>query len=100
MNMSEIEKLAETLDALGHSLRLRIVALMAAENRDMYLSEIANALNISRALAKIHLKKLEKVGIVESRVALVEGEAKALRYYHLNDFNICISPGTLRKRCE
>jgi len=93
--MSEIDELAEKLDALGHPLRLRIIALMAGEKRDMYLSEIANALEINRALAKIHLKKLEKAGFVKSRVALVDGEAKALRYYQLSDFNISISPELL-----
>jgi DNA-binding transcriptional ArsR family regulator len=94
--MSGLEDLAERLEALGHPLRLRILALMAKEDADMYLSEIANRLDISRALAKIHLKKLEKVGFVKSRVVLVEGEAKALRYYKLCDFDISISPDTLK----
>jgi len=93
--MSELDGLAEKLNALGHPLRLRIIAVMAREKRDMYLSEIAGALGINRALAKIHLKKLEKAGLVKSRVALVEGEAKALRYYQLNDFNINVSPELL-----
>ncbi len=94
--MSGLEDLAERLEALGHPLRLRILALMAKENADMYLSEIANRLEISRALAKIHLKKLEKAGFVKSRVVLVEGEAKALRYYKLCDFDISISPDALK----
>jgi len=95
--MSEIDNLAEKLNALGHPLRLRIIALMAREKRDMYLSEIAGNLGINRALAKIHLMKLEKAGLVKSRIALVEGEAKALRYYQLNDFNINISPELLMR---
>ncbi|MFB3766488.1 MAG: ArsR/SmtB family transcription factor [Methanotrichaceae archaeon] len=95
--MSELEDLAEKLNALGHPLRLRIIAVMAREKRDMYLSEIASVLVVNRALAKIHLKKLEKAGFVKSRVALVEGEAKALRYYQLNDFNITISPEQLMR---
>lgn len=63
----------------------------------MYLNEIANNLKINRALAKIHLKKLEHGGIVQSRVVLVEGEAKALRYYSLQQFDIRVSPKLLRK---
>jgi ArsR family transcriptional regulator len=66
----------------------------------MYLNQIANKLGINRALAKIHLKKLEKGGIVKSRVVLVEGEARALRYYKLQDFDIHISPEILRKEEE
>jgi len=66
----------------------------------MYLNEIANKLEINRALAKIHLKKLEATGIVKSRVVLMEGEARALRYYKLRDFDLHISPGILRKEAE
>lgn len=96
--MSKIVELAKTLDALGHPLRLKIVALLAG--KEMYLNEIAISLGVSRALAKVHLKKLERADLVKSRVELVEGEAKALRYYTLQDFNIRISPQILRKEVE
>ncbi len=63
----------KTLDSLGHPLRLRIAALLSLEGRPMYLSEIAGILGVSRALAKIHLLKLERAGIVRNSVKLVEG---------------------------
>ena len=85
------------MKALAHPLRLRIIILLAKESEDMYLNQIANKLEINRALAKIHLKKLERGEIVKSRVVLVEGEARALRYYKLQDFNIQISPEILKK---
>ncbi len=88
--MSKIEKLAERLDALGHPLRLNIVALLAGG--EMYLSEIGSHLGVSRALAKIHLRKMEKTGLVRSKIVLVEGEARALRYYELQDFDIRLTP--------
>jgi len=88
------------LKALGHPLRLRIVSLLAREGEEMYLTEIAGRLEINRALAKIHLKKLEGANIVKSRVVLVEGEAKALRYYKLKDFDIRLSPELLKKEVE
>jgi predicted ArsR family transcriptional regulator len=44
----------------------------------MYLNEIAIKLDINKALAKIHLKKIENNGIVKSWVVLVKGEARAL----------------------
>lgn len=90
--------MASILDALGHPLRLRIVGLLAV--KDLYLNEIAISLGVSRALAKVHLKKLERAGIVKSRVELVEGEAKALRYYKLQDFDVHVSPQILRKEVE
>ena len=62
----------------------------------MYLSEIASQVGVSRALAKVHLKKLQKAGLVESRVVLVEGEARALRYYKLVDFDVRITPTVIR----
>jgi ArsR family transcriptional regulator len=98
--MTYIKSLSVKMKALAHPVRLGIVVLLANEVKDMYLNQIANKLEINRALAKIHLKKLEKGGIVKSRVVLVEGEARALRYYKLQDFDIHISPEILRKEGE
>ena len=66
----------------------------------MYLNEIAISLGINRALAKVHLKKLERAGLVKSRVELLEGEAKALRYYKLQDFSVHLSPQILRQEVK
>ena len=95
--MSDLEKQAEKLKALGHPIRLRIIKLLTEEGVDMYLNEIANKLRINRANAKIHLKNLENAGILKSRVVLVEGEAKALRFYRLLDFDIRVSPEMLKE---
>ena len=70
------------------------------KGEDMYLNQIAKSLGINRALAKIHLKKLERGGIVKSRVVLVEGEALALRYYELQNFDLHVSPEILKKEGE
>ena len=98
--MTYIKPISTKMKALAHPVRLNIAILLANEGEDMYLNQIANKLGINRALAKIHLKKLEKGGIVKSRVVLVEGEARALRYYKLQDFDIHISPEILRKEEE
>ena len=92
--MCALDKLAEKLSALGHPLRLKILAILAMHG-ELYLSEIASEVGVSRALAKIHLRQLEKAGLVESRAVLVEGEAKALRYYKLRRFKIEVSPEKL-----
>jgi len=96
--MSQLNDIALRLDALGHPLRLRIIATLAG--KEMYLNEIAIAVGVSRALAKIHLKKLERAGIVKSTVVTLENEAKALRYYKLIPFDIRVSPEILRKEVE
>jgi len=96
--MPSVNELAKMLDALGHPLRLRIVLLLSGG--EMYLNEIANGLGVSRALTKIHLKKLERANLVKSKIVLIEGEARALRYYRLMDFDVYISPSTLAKEVE
>jgi DNA-binding transcriptional ArsR family regulator len=85
----EFTDLIEKLSALGHEYRLK-----------KYLSEIAREVGISRALAKVHLNKLYKAGLVETRTVLMEDEARALRYYKLKDFHIEISPSELKRRKE
>jgi DNA-binding transcriptional ArsR family regulator len=92
----EDEELATKLKALGHISRLQILA--ALTEGEKYLSSIAQEVGISRALAKVHLKKLREAGLVETRTVLMEDEARALRYYKLVDFHIEISPEELRKR--
>jgi ArsR family transcriptional regulator len=96
--VTELTKLAETLDALGHPLRLKILSQLV--DSELYLNEIANKTGISRALAKVHLKKLERAGLVKSRVVVIEGEAKALRYYKLLDFEVYVSPKTLKEEVK
>ncbi len=98
--MTYIKVLSGKLKALAHPVRLKIVTLLAKEDKEMYLNQIANKLEINRALAKIHLKKLERGDIVKSRVVLVGGEARAFRYYRLCDFDIHISPNNLKQEVE
>jgi len=54
---------------LPSKLRLRIVALLYMRG-EMYLPKMASGLGASRALTKIHLKKLESAGIVRSAIAV------------------------------
>ncbi|MGC8608160.1 MAG: ArsR/SmtB family transcription factor [Vulcanisaeta sp.] len=94
--MNSLEELARIMDALGHPMRLRIIALLRM-NGQLYLADIAKRLGVSRALAKVHLNKLQKAGLVTSRVELVPGEARALRYYQLVDFKVTVYPDYIVK---
>jgi len=94
----EFTDLIEKLRALGHEYRLKI--LISLTDGEKYLREIAREVGISRALAKVHLNKLHKADLVETRTVLLEDEARALRYYMLKDFHIELSPEELRKRRE
>lgn len=96
--MWDLEKEAVKLSALGHPTRLMI--LMELTKGENYLSDIAKNVGISRALAKVHLKKLREAGLVESRVLVVEDEARALRFYKINEFNVNISTDRLAEEVK
>ena len=88
-----IEEIAGKLSALGHPTRIRIlIELTKGEN---YLSEVAKNVGISRALAKVHLKKLKESELVDSKILTLEEEARALRFYKIRDFSITISKESL-----
>ncbi|BCU68030.1 transcriptional regulator [Sulfolobales archaeon HS-7] len=89
--MDELEGLAVQLEALGHPLRLKLVGILKRDG-PLYLSDLAKKAGISRALAKVHLIKLQKAGIVKSRIVVSQDVAKALRYYELVEFSISVSP--------
>ncbi len=92
------EELAKLLSALGHEVRLRILAALS-EGGEMYLSEIAEAVGVSRALAKVHLKVLERAGIVESNLVLNEERGKALRYYRVKELDLRVNLDMIREVC-
>jgi len=94
----DIEKEADKLAALGHPTRLMI--LMELTKGENYLSDIAKNVGISRALAKVHLKKLREAGLVESKILVLEDEARALRFYKINDFNVNISTDRLAEEVK
>lgn len=97
--MKNIDVLAKELDALGHPLRLRIVGLLRKEG-EMHMALLASRLGVSRALVKVHMKKLEQAGLVRSRVVLVPGQAKALRVYELVDFSITVTPDIIAEEVK
>lgn len=74
-------------------IRLRILALLA--ERPMYTYEIMKSLNRSWPLIHLHLKALEKWGLIESYVTK-EGE-RVRRYYRVKQFKIEISPEILKE---
>ena len=90
--------MAKVLSALGHEVRLRILSLLA-DGRERYLSEIAEEMGISRALAKVHLKVLERAGLVESKLKLDQERGKALRYYKAKELRIELSLESLSEVC-
>ncbi len=62
------DRLVEVLATLASPHRLRVLA--APTGGRAYVSQLARDLGISRALLQVHLKKLEKAGLVTAPLEL------------------------------
>jgi DNA-binding transcriptional ArsR family regulator len=83
------DRLIEVLAALASPHRLRVLA--ALTNGRVYVSQLARDLGISRALLQVHLKKLEKAGLVIAHLEL-SADGKALKFYEAAPFSLHLTP--------
>jgi DNA-binding transcriptional ArsR family regulator len=83
------DALIEMLGALASPHRLRVLAALAGGR--VYVSQLARDLGISRALLQVHLKKLEKAGLVTAHLELSE-DGKALKFYQAAPFSVLLTP--------
>ncbi|MEM2410341.1 MAG: winged helix-turn-helix domain-containing protein [Thermofilaceae archaeon] len=91
----ELRDWVRVLRTLANPIRLRMLALIAARPRHAY--ELSKLLGLSYPLVHMHLRALEKAGLVEG--AYVE-EARVKRVYRLKDFRLVLDGETLRKLGE
>ncbi len=92
MTMDEkitLKRLVDVCDALSHPLRVKILKMLV--EREWYIYELAKELKISRQLLYLHIRKLERAGLVESDLKFEEGEPRVKRYYRAKKFRIEIS---------
>lgn len=64
--LNKSKELTKCFKALGDIARLRIVAQLAV-HADLSVSELVKALEVSQPLISWHLRRLEKVGLVQVR---------------------------------
>ena len=83
------DRLVEVLATLASPHRLRVLAALAGGRT--YVSQLARDLGISRALLQVHLKKLEKAGLVSAHLEFSE-DGKALKYYQATPFSLHLTP--------
>ena len=83
------DQLLAMLNALANPHRLRILA--ALSERQVYVSELARELEMSRPLLHMHLKQLERAGLVVGRHE-VSADGKALRYFQVAAFSEELTP--------
>jgi DNA-binding transcriptional ArsR family regulator len=62
----ELSTIAETLEALGHVSRLKIVALLAKEQSGLPAGEIASRLGIGKSTLSAQLRMLTDGGVLDS----------------------------------
>src|ERR1700683_3606412 len=74
------DELLARLTAVGHPLRLRIIAELAGGR--VHVSELARRLDMSRPLLYMHLDKLEKAEMVTGHLELSD-DGKAMKYFEL-----------------
>ena len=83
------DELLKVLATLANPHRLRVVAELSDERN--YVSALARALGISRALLQVHLRKLESAGLVRSSVE-VSDDGKAMKFYEVAPFALTLTP--------
>lgn len=90
-----MEELAKLLRVLANPIRLRMLALIAAKPRHAY--ELSKLLGLSYPLTHMHLRALERAGLVEG--SYVE-EARMKRVYRLRDLRLVLDAEVLRRLGE
>lgn len=83
------DDLVQVLATLANPHRMRVVAVLVREST--YVSRLARELGISRALLQVHLRKLERAGLVSARLELSE-DGKAMKFYEVNRFAYELTP--------
>src|SRR5690242_19237491 len=73
MELDTTEKSLPFYEAMASSVRLNIIQLLAT--RSMNLRELADAVGLSSAIMTMHVKKLEKAGVI--RTAMLPGKGAA-----------------------
>jgi DNA-binding transcriptional ArsR family regulator len=86
------DRLVEVLAALASPHRLRVLAALTGGR--VYVSQLARDLGISRALLQVHLKKLEKAGLVTAHLELSD-DGKALKFYEAAPFDVRLTPALM-----
>ncbi|MDN3356238.1 winged helix-turn-helix domain-containing protein [Actinomadura sp. DC4] len=86
------DELLQVLSTLASPHRMRVLAALV--DGRAYVSQLARHLGISRALLQVHLRKLEKAGLVTAQLELSD-EGKALKFYEAAPFVLHLTPGSI-----
>ena len=86
------DQLVTVLATLANPHRVRVLAALV--DGPNYVSQLARELGISRALLQVHLKKLERAGLVAAHLEL-SADGKAMKFYEVVPFALSLTPDAL-----
>ena len=93
---SDMEKLVEKLKALANPLRLRIIATLVEEPKNVY--RISKELGLSYPLAHLHVKRLKKLGFLMETKRIEQAVGMpSQKFYAPTEFTIMVAPEIISK---
>ncbi|ASJ00591.1 ArsR/SmtB family transcription factor [Thermococcus gorgonarius] len=96
--IQSVDELVAIGEALSNPIRVKVLRMLC--EKEWYVYELAKELGISRQLLYLHLKKLEKAGLIESELRLEPGDPRAKKYYRARQFNILINNDVIKNLKE
>ncbi|WP_297439139.1 winged helix-turn-helix domain-containing protein [Thermococcus sp.] len=96
--VQSITELVAVGEALSNPVRVKVLRMLC--EKEWYVYEMAKELGISRQLLYLHLKKLEKAGLVESELRLEPGDPRAKKYYRAKRFRIVLDNDVIKRLGE
>ncbi len=93
-----IQEITTIADALSSPIRVKILKMLC--EKEWYVYELAKTLNISRQLLYLHLKKLEKAGLIESELRLEPNDPRAKKYYKAKPFRLIVDNEVIKNLKE
>ncbi len=97
-SVRSVKELVTIADALSNPVRVRILKMLC--KGEWYVYELAKELGISRQLLYLHLRKLERTGLVESELRLEPGDPRAKKYYKARPFRIFVDNDVIKNLDE
>ncbi|MBY3620210.1 ArsR family transcriptional regulator [Acinetobacter sp. CUI P1] len=71
MNLTTDTESLRVYEALASEVRLRIIELL--DRKEMHIKELAAELYLSSAMVSTHVAKLQKAGLINSKMRRVDG---------------------------
>lgn len=97
MNEGHQQEMVKILKALANPIRLRMIASLQEEPKNVYA--LAKELGLSYPLAHIHLKGLRRLGLVKEVREVQQAEGlPSVKFYAPSDFELILTPESIQKK--